>query len=292
MVVDLHTHSSVSDGTDSPRELMWAAARAGVGVVALTDHDQTGGWDEAAAAVEATGVALVRGIEISTSRGGQSIHLLGYLFDAEDQALTAELSRARESRHERMDRMVERMAADGIPVSLAEVHAQLEPGATLGRPHLADALVARGVVPDRDAAFRDLLHDASPYYVAHYAVDPARAVRLVKAAGGVSVLAHPFTRSPGRALHPGVVAELAAAGLDGIEAHHRDHGPQETARALELAADLRLVVTGGSDYHGTGKHNRLGEHATARQALAELAGRARLPVLHPGDGARRRVPTG
>lgn len=279
MAIDLHTHSSVSDGTESPSEVMRAAARAGLCVMALTDHDQTGGWAEAATVVAQTGVGLVRGIEISTSRHGRSIHLLGYLFDDSDADLNAELSRARESRLTRMDRMVERMAADGIPIDVTEVHAQLEPGATLGRPHLADALVAKGVVPDRDAAFRDLLHEESRYYVGHYAVDPARAVRLVVAAGGVAVIAHPFTRARGRATDPALVEELARAGMTGIEVHHRDHGPRATSLALTLARDLGLLVTGSSDYHGAGKPNRLGEHTTDPAVLAEIEERSRLPVL-------------
>lgn len=282
LLIDLHTHSNVSDGTQLPAEVMQAAASAGLDVIALTDHDQTGGWAQAAGAVEESGVALVRGIEISTARRGRSIHLLGYLFDPEHPELVGELTRARESRLHRMDAMVERMAADGIPIDLREVHAQLEEGATLGRPHLADALVAKGVVPDRTAAFRDLLHNDSRYYVPHYAMDPAHAVRLVHAAGGVSVIAHPFTRSRGRALDPAVLEELAAAGLAGIEAHHRDHGPAETALALRLADELDLLVTGSSDYHGEGKPNLLGEHTTSAQVLAEIEQRGRLPILWPG----------
>lgn len=177
--------------------------------------------------------------------------------------------------------MVERMAADGIPIDLPEVHAQLEPGATLGRPHLADALVAKGVVPDRDTAFRELLHEESPYYVGHYAVDAARAVRLVVAAGGVAVVAHPFTRSRGRALEPAMIEELASAGMGGIEVHHRDHGNEATGRALALARDLGLLVTGSSDYHGAGKPNRLGEHTTDPSVLAVIEERSLLPVLRP-----------
>lgn len=281
MVIDLHTHSSISDGTEPPRGVLEAAATCGIDVLALTDHDTTAGWDEAAAAVPLTGVCLVRGIEISTSRAGRSIHLLGYLLDGAHAALQAELAQVRSSRRTRMDRMVQAMAADGIPISLTEVHAQLTPGATLGRPHLADALIAKGVVPHRDAAFRDYLHDESPYYVSHYAIDPVHAVQLVHAAGGVAVIAHPFTTTRGRAMDPVLVEELAAVGLDGIEAHHRDHTDQGVALALRLAAALGLLVTGSSDYHGTGKPNRLGENTTSPAVLAAIEERGALPVIRP-----------
>lgn len=281
MRIDLHTHSYVSDGTQSPREVMLSAAQAGLDVMALTDHDTTLGWAEAENAVSETGVALVRGIEISTSHYGRSVHLLGYLVDAENDALNAELERARDSRLRRMDRMVERLAADGIPITVDEVYAQLEDGATLGRPHLADALVAAGVVPDRYIAFRDYLHNDSPYYVSHYAVDPVRAVQLVNDAGGVAVIAHPFTRSRGRMTSPGLIEEMAAAGLAGVEAYHRDHGPEEVALAVDLADRLGLLVTGSSDYHGAGKVNRLGEFTTEARVLAQLEERADLPIIRP-----------
>ncbi|MBP6997053.1 MAG: PHP domain-containing protein [Phycicoccus sp.] len=281
MRIDLHTHSSVSDGTEPPREVLLSAAAAGLDVVALTDHDTTLGWAEAENAVSDTGVALVRGIEISTARYGRSVHLLGYLVNPDDPELTAELEQARDSRLRRMDRMVERLEADGIPISIDDVYAQLEEGATLGRPHLADALIAAGVVPDRAVAFRDYLHNDSPYYVSHYAVDPVRAVELVNAAGGVAVIAHPFTRTRGRTTTEGLIEEMAAAGLAGVEANHRDHGPQEVALALQVADRLGLVVTGSSDYHGDGKVNRLGENTTDPRVLEQLEERARLPVIRP-----------
>jgi predicted metal-dependent phosphoesterase TrpH len=207
------------------------------------------------------GVRLVRGIEISCSRDHRSIHLLGYLPNPDDPRLVIELARARDSRVTRMDRMIERMAADGIPVTVEEVRAQVAPGATLGRPHLADALAAKGVVTDRDEAFRDLLHDRSKYYVGHYAPDPVTAVKLVRGAGGVPVLAHPFAMR-GATVSDDLVEELAAAGLAGLEVHHRDHDPADVERGLRLAHRHHLVVTGSSDYHGTGKLNRLGERTT------------------------------
>jgi predicted metal-dependent phosphoesterase TrpH len=259
--IDLHAHSTASDGTESPAELVGAARAAGVTMLAITDHDTTAGWGEAVDAAIRLGVQLVRGIEISCSREHRSIHLLGYLPDPDDPRLAVELARARDSRVTRMDRIIERMAEDGIPVSVQEVRAQVAPGATLGRPHLADALVAMGVVEDRDAAFRDLLHDGSKYYVGHYAPDPVRAISLVRRAGGVPVLAHPFAMRTAT-ISDEMVEELAAAGLAGLEAHHRDHEPADVERALRLADRHDLVVTGSSDYHGTGKLNRLGEHTT------------------------------
>lgn len=274
MTIDLHAHSTESDGTETPTELLASAAQAGLAVIALTDHDSTRGWDEAVAAADAEGLGLVRGMEISCSRGGRSIHLLGYLFDPASAGLLEEVERARLSRLTRMEAMVKRLAADGIPISMEGVRVHLADGATLGRPHLADALVEAGVVADRSTAFRDYLHDESPYYVGHYAVDPVRAIELVHAAGGVAVVAHPFTRSLGRALDPDLVEEMVAAGLDGIEAHHRDHGSAEVSRALALAEARGLLVTGSSDYHGSGKPNRLGENSTAPAVLAQVVERA------------------
>ena len=274
MTIDLHAHSAESDGTESPAELMASAQRAGLDVVALTDHDTTRGWGAATEAAGGLGIGLVRGIEISCSRDGRSVHLLGYLFDPTYAGLLTEIGAARHARLTRMDAMVERMAADGIPITIEKVRAHVAAGATLGRPHLADALVAAGLVPDRAAAFRDYLHDESPYYVSHYAVDPVRGVELVTAAGGVAVVAHPFTRSLGRSLDVDLVEEMAAAGMVGIEANHRDHGPEEVARALAVASAHDLIVTGSSDYHGTGKPNRLGENSTTPSALAAILERA------------------
>jgi predicted metal-dependent phosphoesterase TrpH len=262
-VIDLHAHSTVSDGTETPSELMAAAAAAGVDVIAITDHDTVGGWDEAAHAARRQGVTLVRGIEISCAWRHTSIHLLGYLTDPEDPALMGELARARDSRATRLRRMVELMAADGIPVTYAQVLAQVRPGATPGRPHIADALVANGTIAHRDEAFRGWLTNDSPYYVTHYSPDPVRAVALVRAAGGVPVIAHPFTRTRGAGVTDGLVERMYAAGLGGLEAYHRDHGPEEVARAVRLADRLGLLLTGSSDYHGDGKVNRLAENTTA-----------------------------
>jgi predicted metal-dependent phosphoesterase TrpH len=279
--IDLHIHSTASDGTESPAQVVASASRAGLDTMALTDHDTAHGWDEAADAAQRHGLALVRGIEISCSRYGRSVHLLGYLVDPAHPGLAGEIGHAREARVSRLRRMVERMAADGIPVTYAEVVAQVPPGATEGRPHIADALVANGAVPNRDAAFRRWLGNDSPYYVRHYAPDPVDAVRLVVEAGGVAVHAHPFGRGRGAGVGDDVIEEMVAAGLGGLEVEHRDHDAAARAHGHALAERFGLLVTGSSDYHGAGKENRLGENTTAAEVLAEIEARSSgtVPVL-------------
>ncbi|WP_235950654.1 PHP domain-containing protein [Phycicoccus flavus] len=273
-MIDLHTHSTASDGTESPGQLVRAGRAAGLTTMAITDHDTTRGWAEATAAAREAGIALVPGIEVSCARGHRSAHLLAYLPDPDAPALVTELERARESREGRLDRMVEKMAADGLPVSVESVRAEVQEGATPGRPHIADALVRAGAVEHRDDAFARWLGDSSPYYVPHYAPDPVRAVEAVRAAGGVPVLAHPYSRTRTGRVDPELVEEMAAAGLAGLEAHHRDHDEDSVRALVGLAGTLGLLVTGSSDYHGTGKHNRLGENTTAPEVLEAIEARA------------------
>ena len=268
--IDLHAHSTASDGTEPSAVVVAQAARAGLDVVALTDHDTYAGWPAATEAAGELGVDLVRGVEVSCSHRGISVHLLAYLVDPTASGLLHELDRARDSRVTRIDRMVELMAADGIPVTIEEVRAQAGAGTTMGRPHIADALVASGFVRTRDEAFADVLRNGSRYYVSHYAPDPVRAVELVRAAGGVPVMAHPFANGRGWTVDDQVIERMADAGLAGLEAHHRDHTPREATHAVELAARLGLFVTGSSDYHGTGKENRLGENTTTPEVLAQI----------------------
>lgn len=270
MAIDLHTHSNASDGTHDPAEVVAEAAAHGVTTMALTDHDTTAGWDEASEAGLELGVDIVPGVEISTQHNGISVHLLAYLVDPDHPGLREEMNRVRASRDTRMEQMVARLAADGIPVTLEAVRAQAEPGATLGRPHVADALVEIGYVGDRDAAFTDLLHNRSRYYVRHYAPDVLRAVVLVREAGGVPVMAHPFANQRGRTVADDVIEQMAQAGLAGLEAYHRDHLGPERAHAVALAERLGLFVTGSSDYHGTGKQNRIGENTTDPAVLAQI----------------------
>lgn len=281
MRIDLHTHSTASDGTQAPADVVRAASDAGLDVVALTDHDTTQGWDAAAEAARAHGVALVPGIEISCRVQGISVHLLSYLHDPEYPPLLAELDQARESRRTRARRMVERIAQDH-PITWDEVEAQAVAGATLGRPHIADALVAGGIVPDRSAAFEELLHSRSRYHVGHYAPDPVTAVRLIREAGGVPVMAHPFAYERGRVVDDTVVEAMAEAGLAGLEVRHRDHSDRARKHAADLAAALGLLQTGSSDYHGAGKRNRLGENLTepvVLEAIEQQAGSSPTAVV-------------
>ena len=219
-------------------------------------------------------VAVVPGVELSCVVGGVSMHLLGYYFDPEHPGLRDELERNRDARTPRAREMVRRLAAAGHPISWADVEAQVRPGATIGRPHIADALVAGGVVPTRNAAFEHLLHADSPFHVGHYATDPAEAVGLIRAAGGVSVFAHPAAALRGRTVPFDVIDELADAGLDGVEVEHRDHDRSARERLRAFAAGRGLLVTGSSDYHGDGRENRLGEHTTDPDVYAELLARA------------------
>jgi predicted metal-dependent phosphoesterase TrpH len=273
MRIDLHSHSTASDGTDSPAELMRAARQAGLDVVAITDHDTTAGWAEARAEAERIGMGLVRGIEISCARRGTSIHLLGYLIDPTHPGLLEELDKTRVSRETRAQRIVERLAQD-LPITYDDVLAGVGSGATIGRPHIADALVTLGIVADRDVAFASYLRDGSRYFVSHYAPDVVTAVQLVRAAGGVPVMAHPFAAARGRTVGDEVIEEMAAAGLAGLEVHHRDHSAEAVAHGEALAASLGLFVTGSSDYHGTGKLNRLGERLTPVAVLTSIAAQA------------------
>lgn len=269
-VIDLHTHSLHSDGTEPPRTLVGKAAAAGVDVVALTDHDVVTGWAEADEAGREVGVVVVPGIEVSCSWRGISVHLLAYLPDPADEDLERELVASRLSRDTRLQVMVERLAADGYPVTYEEVLASAAADASLGRPHIADVLVRNGVFTHRDQAFDEVLSARSPYYVSHAAPDPVRATELVVSAGGAAVLAHPFATKRGRTITDDVVADMAAAGLAGLEADHRDHGPAERRHAADLAARLGLVTTGSSDYHGAGKQNRLAENTTSPAVLEVL----------------------
>ncbi len=273
MTIDLHTHSTASDGVDSPAEVLRAAAAAGLTVVALTDHDTTAGWGEAAEAAEQVGVRLIPGTEISCLADGISVHLLSYLNDPDDPGLLAEFRRVRAERDGRARRMVERIAADH-DLSWEDVEARVAPGATVGRPHIADALVDLGIVPSRDAAFDTLLHRESPYYLPYYAPDAADAVRLIRAAGGVPVMAHPLAGRRGRVVSHATIAALAEEGLLGLEADHPDHTDEERAVLRGLARDLGLLCTGSSDYHGRVRGNVLGQFTTGPEVLDAIVAAA------------------
>lgn len=269
MIADLHAHTLASDGTDTPTELVEKACAAGLDLIAITDHDTTSGWEEAASAAERTGIALLRGIEISCQWQGISLHLLAYLHDPHYEPLLRTLRKARESRERRARRITEQLAAD-VPVNWEDVSAQVDPGATVGRPHIADALVARGIVPDRDTAFAQYLYTGSPYHASHYAPGPVEVIHLVRAARGVPVMAHPFAAARGPVVPDELIAEMAEAGLFALEAHHPDHQEAQRDHALALASALQLHVTGSSDYHGRGKTNRLGQCTTSPETVEAL----------------------
>ena len=268
-MIDLHTHTTCSDGTDTPFALVKKALAAGITTLAITDHDSTAGWEEAVTAVQPQ-IELVLGAEVSClTHDGISVHMLGLLFDGENQAMQQMLADSRDTRLPRMRKMVELLSADGINISLDDVYRATPEGATVGRPHLADALVANGVVASRDEAFLDLLNNDSKYYVTHAAPTPEDAIRAIRIAGGVAVIAHPFASRRGQIITAATFAELVNAGLNGIEVHHRDQNAQEQETLTAIAKELNLVMTGSSDYHGTGKLNALAENST-HQAQWEL----------------------
>jgi hypothetical protein len=262
-VIDLHTHTNNSDGTDSPRELVNKAISLGMSVLGITDHDTTRGWQEAIQTVRGD-IALALGSEISCLTGdGISVHMLGLLFDGEHKEMQTMLEETRDGRLPRMRKMIEKMRAAGIEISMDDVEAARPRGATLGRPHLADALVNKGIIKSRDEAFQGMLNNDSVFYVSHAAPTPAEAIHMIGKAGGVSVIAHPFASLRGQILHASDFADLVAAGLHGIEVDHRDQNPDERAMLRDIANELDLVITGASDYHGNGKLNSLGEYGTA-----------------------------
>ena len=267
--IDLHTHSRMSDGTQSPEELVRSAAGVGLGTLALTDHDTTAGWTDAAATASEIGITFIPGIELSTRYGWQSVHMLGYLFDPADEPLTAELERIRSARLTRAESIVERLSAD-FDLTWDDVLAHAAPGAAVGRPHIADALVTKGLVPDRSAAFATLLHPRGGYYEPLYSPTPLDGVRLIRAAGGVPVLAHPATRGRDRIIKDVYLRRLIDSGLAGFEIDHRENTDDGKAELRRIAAEHDLVLTGSSDYHGEGKPNRLGENTTSPQALERI----------------------
>jgi 3',5'-nucleoside bisphosphate phosphatase len=261
-MIDLHTHTTVSDGTDTPAQLVNKAIAQGLSTLAITDHDAIAGWQSAIQTLRGN-LQLVLGAEISClTKEGISVHMLGLLFDGTNQPMLELLENTRDERLPRMRKMINLMQADGIDISISDVEAAMPAGATMGRPHLADALVAKKIIKSRDEAFQDLLNNESKYYVAHLAPTPGDATRAIRAAGGVAVIAHPFASLRGQILKSDDFLDLNSAGLNGIEVNHRDQSNEERLNLLAIARDLDLVITGSSDYHGTGKLNSLGENVT------------------------------
>ena len=279
--IDLHCHSTASDGTLTPAELVRAGAAAGLGVMAITDHDTTGGWDEAAAA-RPDGLRLVRGAELSCRWHGAEpaipLHLLAYLFDPAEPVLAAKLTRLREERERRGEKIVDKLRADGVPITWAEVHGYAA-GGSVGRPHIAQALIRAGLVTTTSEAFASTWLGAR-YLVPKSDLDVFDAVRAVRDAGGIAVFAHPRATVRGRVVPDELIVELARAGLFGLEADHEDHTPAERAAVRALAERLGLVVTGSSDFHGTHKTVQLGAFTTDPSAYEKIVAAATgVPVL-------------
>ncbi|MFG2788605.1 PHP domain-containing protein [Streptomyces sp. NPDC048419] len=283
MRIDLHAHSTASDGTDTPAELVRNASAAGLDVVALTDHDSTRGHAEAIAALP-EGLTLVTGAELSCRIDGVSMHMLAYLFDPEEPALLAERELVRDDRVPRAQGMVAKLNTLGVPVTWDQVR-RIAGDGSVGRPHVATALVELGVVPTVNDAFtQDWLSDGGRAFVEKHETDPFEAIRLVKAAGGVTVFAHPGASKRGRTVPEPAIAEMAAAGLDGIEVDHMDHDEETRARLRGLAKELGLLTTGSSDYHGSRKTCVLGEYVTDPEVYGEIVRRATGAFPVPGTG--------
>ncbi|HJR89703.1 MAG TPA: PHP domain-containing protein [Aeromicrobium sp.] len=272
--IDLHTHSNRSDGTDSPTELVENAKAAGLDIVALTDHDTAVGWDEAEGAERRVGIQLVLGMEISTELAGRSVHLLAYGLDRQHAGLIEELEKVIESRTGRIPKFIEKFRLLGIDVTEDEILAKVGDADAVGRPHIADVLVDKGVVATRDEAFDSLLSPGGGLYVGRYSIALPSAIELVKAAGGKAVLAHPWSRGSHKVLTPEVIAGLVGHGLDGIEVDHADHDADDRAALRQIVKENDLIMTGSSDYHGSGKSSdfRLGANTTDPAEFEKLLG--------------------
>ena len=261
-MIDIHTHTTCSDGTDSPLALVKKAASSGITVLGLADHDTTSGWQEAIDALHSD-MQLALGSEVSClTESGTAVHMLGLLFDGNNAEMQTLLADSRDTRIPRMKKMIENLQGAGYEITLEDVQATTPEGATVGRPHLADALVRKKIVKSRDEAFSYLLNNDSPFYVTHFSPTPEDSIRAIRKAGGVAVIAHPFASRRGQIVDESSFASLVEAGLNGIEVYHRDHSEDERNQLIRVARSLDLVITGSSDYHGTGKLNQLGENTT------------------------------
>jgi 3',5'-nucleoside bisphosphate phosphatase len=273
VLADLHTHSSASDGTQPPADVVRRAAAAGVGVLALTDHDTVAGHAEAVRALP-PGLTLVRGMELSCRLHGHSLHVLAYLFDPGEPELAAERERIRDDRAHRARAMVERLGELGAPVTW-ELVERITGDSVPGRPHVARAMVEAGVVATVEEAFStEWIGAGGRAYADRYALDPMRAIRLVRGAGGVPVLAHPRAERRGYRVADDDIAAFAEAGLGGVEVDHPDHELADRTVLRGLAGELGLFATGASDDHGELTGHRLGAESTAPEAYAELLSQA------------------
>jgi predicted metal-dependent phosphoesterase TrpH len=267
--IDLHTHSNASDGTDPPAQVMRRAKAAGLDVIALTDHDTVSGHQEALREAPA-GLTFVPGMELSCRLDGHSVHLLAYLFDPADAELSAECDRIRGDRVRRAEAMVAKLAELGTGVTWEQVTA-LADGGVVGRPHIARALAAGGTVAEPAGAFtKEWIGMGGRAYIGRYALDPARAIHLVRAAGGVTVLAHPRAGRDSWLLPDDVISRLAGEGLNGVEVRHPDQDSSQRLRLTALAGTLGLAVSGGSDDHGTLTGRRIGSETAPPAAYHHL----------------------
>lgn len=266
-MIDLHTHSNQSDGTESPEQLVESAMQSGLTTIALTDHDTTAGLARAERRAQDLGIEVVRGIELSARQDGRSVHVLGYFIDPNSTELQSLLSSMQDSRRERAKEIVSRLSRD-FPIAWEQVELLAGNAASVGRPHIADVLVTLGAAPDRPSAFERFLHESSPYVVQLNAIPVSEAIRTLRAAGGAVTIAHPWgsKRGTGRWTIDHF-ADWASYGLAGIEVWHREHSVIHRRMLLGIADRLGLVATGGSDYHGAGKPNMLGEHTTSLHTL-------------------------
>ncbi|NDK32143.1 PHP domain-containing protein [Nesterenkonia haasae] len=270
MSFDLHTHSTVSDGTESPAHVVAEAARAGVTGLALTDHDSSAGWDAARTAAAEHGLGFIPGMEVTSKTSWVSVHMLSYLHDPEHPGMLEINAAARGGRVERAKRICDRLAED-FPITWEVVLEQVQPGTSIGRPHLADALVAVGVVADRSEAFAKYLHRRTKYFVDQDNPHPVEVVQRIRDAGGVPIIAHAMAGARGATLTLAELEELVEAGMCGVEVYHRDNPAEGRQLLLDLAARHDLIVTGSSDYHGTrGKPNLLGENTTEDEQVVRI----------------------
>ncbi|KAB8288118.1 PHP domain-containing protein [Bifidobacterium avesanii] len=278
---DLHCHTAFSDGTETPRTLVRRAKELGLGGVAITDHDTTAGWSEAEEAAREFGLPLLRGTEITAEDGRVSVHMLAYQYDPRNQTIAQLFASTRASRLARTKAMVERLSRD-FPITWDDVLAQVREGGrtTVGRPHIADALVAAGVYQNRSEAFAQAVSAASPYYIPTPSPTTHEVVRAVGLAGGVVIVAHAGAeqRNP-VLLSDDQIEALVDEGLDGLEVRHRDNSPEQRRRLLAICERRGLLVTGGSDWHGAGKPNRLGENVTDDDTVREIVRRGAITLV-------------
>jgi predicted metal-dependent phosphoesterase TrpH len=262
VLIDLHTHSNASDGTDSPAVLLAKAKTNNLSVVALTDHDTDQGWEEAEKYLP-NNLQLVLGAEFSASDNrGKSVHIVGLMFDNSNSTIQEIFTKVKESRFGRAEQIVKRMEESGIPISFEELLDIAPPETTIGRPHIADLLVKKGIAKNRDEVFSNLLGNDSPFYIAHWAPSTKEVISAISNAGGVSILAHPRSTWKEFSLYQDNITNIVNEGLDGIEVAHRDHSEAAKAEVLATALEYDLVQVGSSDYHGNGKLNRLAENST------------------------------